>query len=66
MIDRMDEIVRNFATALRQTRELETEKLRFTLCQLERFRDAAAAVNADLRSIAAKMAEPINRSDGAH
>jgi hypothetical protein len=61
----MNEIVRVFGSVLRQARELETEKLRFTLYQLELFRDEVAALNADRRAVAAKMSESINRSDDA-
>jgi predicted glycoside hydrolase/deacetylase ChbG (UPF0249 family) len=44
----MANLAREFRAALRQARELETEKLRFSLSQLELFRDEMAAWNADL------------------
>jgi hypothetical protein len=53
----LDEIVRTFAATLRQIREVESEKLRFTLYQLELFRDAMAAWNAGMRAVVAKLSE---------
>jgi hypothetical protein len=46
----MDEIVRTFAATLRQTRELETERLRFAISQLELFRDEMIAWNEGMRA----------------
>jgi hypothetical protein len=44
------EIVRVFADALRQLRELEIEKLRFALYGLELYCDGMDALNADMRA----------------
>jgi hypothetical protein len=53
-----DEIVRTFRAALREARELETEKLRFTLYQLELFRDELMRLNAEMRAVVHAFAEP--------
>jgi hypothetical protein len=53
----MDEIVRTVAATLRQIRELEVERLRFALSQLELFRDEMAAWNAGMRAVVAKLSE---------
>jgi hypothetical protein len=55
--DEMAEVVRVFAAALQQVREVETERLRFTLHELELFRYGMAELIAELRENAAADAQ---------